>query len=399
MNVKRILAFLISFAMLIGAFSINVFAEKALYTTLNKNEVLYSNDCFSVASEDEEIDYQALRSYFFECIKNCQTEIVISKFNIPTAYAQKVADLLWNEMPEAFHLSDSMDVYSLIDRDILYSLKLGDYMCTKAQYASMYAEFENATDNMVKDLKSDKISDLKKALILHDRLALCCEYDESVNEGNESYKTYTAYGAVVEGIAVCQGYAEAYDYLLEKVGIYSVLCASEALYHVWNIIEINGKLYHVDTTWDDPVFDNPSYKPKDYVSHKNFLLSSYQLYYNGNFSHKANDFNTAPYDNTFDNYFWRNITTPFTLLGDGVYYKNTFGYLCDLDEQKSLVSAGLGDINGDRKINAVDISNCRSIVTSAATPDNAQAKACDINKDGILDVADLVRLKRILLYI
>ena len=38
--------------------------------------------------------------------------------------------------------------------------------------------------------------------------------------------------------------------------------------HIWNLIKIDGKWYHVDVTWDDPIMDKPGR-----VKHDNFLRS------------------------------------------------------------------------------------------------------------------------------
>lgn len=93
-------------------------------------------------------------------------------------------------------------------------------------------------------------SDFEKALYLNDYLAANCYYDET-------YSKYSAYNALVEGTAVCQGYSLAYQALLRKVGIRCDVIGSESLNHAWNLIEINGKLYHVDVTWNDPLGNLP----------------------------------------------------------------------------------------------------------------------------------------------
>jgi hypothetical protein len=62
---------------------------------------------------------------------------------------------------------------------------------------------------------------------------------------------YTLYGALVEKESVCEGYAEAFKYIADEFGINAIIARSKT--HEWNFVEINGKWYILDVTWDDPV--------------------------------------------------------------------------------------------------------------------------------------------------
>lgn len=62
---------------------------------------------------------------------------------------------------------------------------------------------------------------------------------------------YTAYAGLVDGAAVCEGYATAFYRLALEMGIDARLVygtAGEA--HVWNLVELDGQYYYVDATWD-----------------------------------------------------------------------------------------------------------------------------------------------------
>ena len=75
----------------------------------------------------------------------------------------------------------------------------------------------------------------------------------------ESENAHNAYGALVDGEAVCEGYAEALQYLLHRVGIRSFIAIGSSVNpgsqqsegHAWNYVRINGQYYHVDLTWND----------------------------------------------------------------------------------------------------------------------------------------------------
>lgn len=96
------------------------------------------------------------------------------------------------------------------------------------------------------------MDDFEKELALHDWLAERCEY----SEGGAS--PYTAYGALVGGSAVCEGYSKAMLLLLNRAGISGFLATGQAMTngvaggHMWNIVTLGGENYHLDVTWNVP---------------------------------------------------------------------------------------------------------------------------------------------------
>jgi len=112
-------------------------------------------------------------------------------------------------------------------------------------------EFESAMEGILSQI-SPSMSDYEKEKKIHDLLAARVTYVDGANAHN-------AYGALVEGLAVCEGYAEALQCLLHRVGIQSLLVYGSSDNpssgvnepHAWNMVKINGEYYHVDLTWND----------------------------------------------------------------------------------------------------------------------------------------------------
>lgn len=90
-------------------------------------------------------------------------------------------------------------------------------------------------------------TDYARALWLHDWLIYNADYDYT-------YQNYYPDGVLLKGKGVCQSYALAYEMLLKLVGIDSVYVTGQAngASHAWNLVNIDGKWFHVDCTWDDP---------------------------------------------------------------------------------------------------------------------------------------------------
>jgi|GEM_PF-5190896 len=117
---------------------------------------------------------------------------------------------------------------------------------------------QKVTDILEETIKSDATS-LEKEQGVHDYLISHIKYD-SDNYDNNSIPDidYTAYGALVNGTCVCDGYAKSMQLLLTKAGIECIHISgtvSGGGSHAWNMVKLEGEWYHVDATWDDPIPD------------------------------------------------------------------------------------------------------------------------------------------------
>ena len=94
----------------------------------------------------------------------------------------------------------------------------------------------------------------QKARVYYDWLIAHCSYDYdsmTLSFGGEENSAYLAYGALVEGKAVCQGYTAAYDILLRLEGIDCVGVTCQSANHGWTEATLDGVTYHIDPTWGD----------------------------------------------------------------------------------------------------------------------------------------------------
>lgn len=134
-------------------------------------------------------------------------------------------------------------------------------------YEAQQKAFNDATKAFLDqiDMNQSK-ADIARAI--HDKLIAMITYDDATLEksAEESYTrtAHNAFGALVkndEGLAntaVCDGYSLAYEYLLQQAGIEAAVIFGKAGNdtsslggHAWNIVNIDGRWYEVDCTWDD----------------------------------------------------------------------------------------------------------------------------------------------------
>ena len=186
----------------------------------------------------------------------------------------------WNISHNGTYITKVLPQYTVADADAL---------------AEMKTELEQAVQNAL-SLVSDNMSDLEKALVLHDFVCSNCENDQTESLSH----IRDAYGALVLKRAVCAGYAIGYAHLLRQVGVPVDYIVSDSMGHAWNAVFINGEWYHVDVTWDDPVING--YNKPERFYHEYFLKSDTAI---KSLEHPVWDYPLYTCTSSrFDDFFW-----------------------------------------------------------------------------------------------
>lgn len=143
-----------------------------------------------------------------------------------------------------------------------YSTELWQYGSSYTLY--LYPNYENTAagderlrllvDKIIASIISPSMTDYDKVKAVHDYLVTRLKYD-SRDSSMIAASSYKALGALETGIAVCKAYSELMALILNRAGVPCriVVGVANGTDHAWNIVSIDGELYHVDVTWDDPV--------------------------------------------------------------------------------------------------------------------------------------------------
>ncbi len=107
------------------------------------------------------------------------------------------------------------------------------------------------------------MSDPEIIKTVHDWMCLNIAYDYD-NYQNDTIpdSSYSITGAMRDGRAVCQGYAETFQYFMDVLGLECELITGTAISslgsggHAWNRVKVDEQWYYIDVTWDDPVPDS-----------------------------------------------------------------------------------------------------------------------------------------------
>ncbi|WP_026524057.1 MULTISPECIES: leucine-rich repeat protein [unclassified Butyrivibrio] len=136
---------------------------------------------------------------------------------------------------------------------------------TKDNYEQMNSQITAKAKNYADQMRSSGLvnssNPAQTVLNAHDFFIsrVSFNYPVSYNSGNSGYynNAHTAYGALCEGSAVCDGYATGYALLLKELGIEAKVVTG-AVYasgsvggHAWSMVKLDGEWYEEDTTWDD----------------------------------------------------------------------------------------------------------------------------------------------------
>lgn len=199
--------------------------------------------------------------------------------------------------------SDGGNTYYVNEITINYNMSKQDIPAAKNYVKNQINTIITSIPNL------QNLSKLEQVLAIHDYLAINFNYDDSL-------KNADIYSMLIERVGVCEAFTGLYTLILKKLGIEVSYSLSTDMKHVWSLVKLDGKWYHVDTTWGNS-------QTTGRVYHYYFMQSD-------------NAWSTAPGDNldphynwkdeficndtTYDNYYWKNVVTPILFSNAGNRY-------------------------------------------------------------------------------
>lgn len=135
------------------------------------------------------------------------------------------------------------------------------------------AAIDAKVDEIFNQLYNPSLSTKDNIKKFHDYIINHSKYDKlkSTNPEDKTYESNNAYGPLFQGYAICSGYTDLMALFLNKMNLTSIKIATNL--HVWNLVYLNDKWFHLDLTWDDPVTSNN----KDMLIYNYFLIDYQKL--------------------------------------------------------------------------------------------------------------------------
>ena len=286
------------------------------YCVLNE-EVGYENGISLFSTGDIDV----LAETMYTALKERATSIPIAEYQFYWDNTEDRKQLLGiyyavvNDHPDLYYARTGYGVSYNKTSKLITKISLQYFQNIDEE--AFYAEVQKA-----KSVVTEDMDDLQIAIAIHEYIVLNCEYDkERLADKTIPKESYSAYGVLVNRIAVCQGYALAYKYLMNEFGIECYIVTSDAMNHAWNLVEIDGSLYQLDATWNDPTWDKYGLVRHSYLlqSDEEFQKSAtnHSKHYDWYVTKGSGVVDIQADGTKYDNAFWRDVCSP--LLYDSDY--------------------------------------------------------------------------------
>ena len=220
----------------------------------------------ALSQKDKEM-YRAVVS----AVRNGKTTVKIAEYGYNTDQVFRVYRAVTTDHPEFFFLAKSF----------LYTVSSGTVGKLILQYSDgeksdQYDKKGKLAQSADRTKIERQIDEFSKEIVLwqeeidtdtdvwgvekqlHDIIIDRVEYDDIAAEEADDpdaaeTHAFDVYGAVCEGMAVCEGYAKLFEYLCYCYGINCTTVSGLAKGgdHMWNAVKLNGSWTMVDVTWDD----------------------------------------------------------------------------------------------------------------------------------------------------
>lgn len=162
----------------------------------------------------------------------------------------KIFQCLLNDHPEFFYV-DGYTYTKYTMGDMLLSIEFaGSYSMDIDTAKQRKAMIEEAVEPIIGGISAEA-SDYDKVKYVYETVIINTDYNLNASDNQNIYSVF------VNKSSVCQGYAKATQYLLNRLGVECTMVQGSVDTgegHAWNLVSVDGSFYYVDTTWGDAYY-------------------------------------------------------------------------------------------------------------------------------------------------
>ncbi len=205
-------------------------------------------------------DEKEVYDQIYQAIMELKTEMGPPVRSVSKERIGELVEIVIRDNPDIFwtartYAQTHYDSYGTVTNVIL------NYIMTKSEVSRRKKQIESAVKPFFKGINVS-MSDYTVALLAHENIVDLIDYDslgleeqeQDVHSDKKPDNLRSIFGVFVEKKAVCAGYAKAFQYLMNRLGIECAFVkgqCNDGEWHAWNIVKLEGNYYYVDVTWDD----------------------------------------------------------------------------------------------------------------------------------------------------
>lgn len=208
---------------------------------------------------------------------------------------QYAINALTFDNPDLFYIDVTKIYLSTEIRTIAFSktyrVTVGMNLETNEKYLADGMNDENDVNHAIEEVENVKneIIDKCRDMDTIDQIKCINDYliDNVRYDAGNGRNVYNIYGTLIDGKAVCEGYARSVKYILDELDIPCIIACGigqnstgTTESHAWNYVYLNDNWYALDVTWDDPIIMGEGVYISDNIRYNYFLKGSEMFFKN-----------------------------------------------------------------------------------------------------------------------
>lgn len=219
-------------------------AEEPAYSFLAEEASVYA---YNSLTETERIWYRDMEEILGTFGTGQKISRACLESGLDDSDVDRIFQCVLSDHPELFYVEGYSYVKYTRGSRITSILFSGSYTMDFDTAVKRRAQIEAAAEEILAGVPEDA-SDYEKVKYVYETLIRDTEYRLDAPDNQNVYSVF------IHHTSVCQGYAKATQYLLERLGIECALVlgtVDTGEVHAWNLVKLDGSYYYVDTTWGD----------------------------------------------------------------------------------------------------------------------------------------------------